>query len=385
MMRFSLLFFFCLIISTRSFSQVNDQKVVIAYVAGWKGVDPDKIPAEKLTHINYAFANVVDGLVTSGEGMTDRDSLNFLKLHSLKSRNPDLKILISIGGWTWSKGFSDAALTADSRKKLTASGIDFLIKHKLDGLDFDWEYPALQGDDNVVRDIDKENFVEMLKSFREALDSLGTIHQKHYLSTIASGGFRKYLEVNDLRAASKYLDLVNIMSYDLFGPGDQITGHHANLYKENQALMPESKRNRSVQSAVMDHIEFGIPREKIVVGIPFYGKRWKDVGPENNGLYQPGEFDRALSHDKIQLLQNDPSYSEIWDDEAENAFLYSVEKKEWVTFESRRSIEQKIYFVKKEQLAGVMFWELSEDPSSSLLDAIDVNIKRPLKDFNLKK
>lgn len=384
-MRFSLLFFFCLIISTRSFSQVNDQKVVIAYVAGWKGVDPDKIPVEKLTHINYAFANVVDGLVTSGEGMTDRDSLNFLKLHSLKSRNPDLKILVSIGGWTWSKGFSDAALTAESRKKLTSSGIDFLIKHKLDGLDFDWEYPALQGDNNVVRDIDKENFVEILKSFREALDSLGAIHQKHYLSTIASGGFRKYLEVNDLRAASKYLDLVNIMSYDLFGPGDQITGHHANLYKGNQALMPESKRNRSVQSAVLDHIEFGIPREKIVVGIPFYGKRWKDVGPENNGLYQPGEFDRALSHDKIQLLQNDPSYGEIWDDEAENAFLYSVEKKEWVTFESRRSIEHKIYFVKKEQLAGVMFWELSEDPSGSLLNAIDVNIKRPLKDFNLKK
>ena len=276
-------------------------------------------------------------------------------------------------------------MTAESRKKLTASGIDFLIKHRLDGLDFDWEYPALQGDNNVVRAIDKENFVAMLKSFREALDSLGAIDNKRYLSTIASGGFRNYLEVNDLRSAQQYLDLINIMSYDLFGAGDDTTGHHANLYKGTPALLPASKRNRSVQSAVMDHIEFGIPREKIVVGIPFYGKRWKDVGPENNGLNQPGTFDRALSQDRIHELQSDPSYREWWDYGSENAFLYSVEKREWVTFESRRSIEHKIYFMKKEQLAGVMFWELSEDPSGSLLDAIDISIKRPLEDFKLKR
>lgn len=384
-MRFS--FFLLLLFSScfPSFSQQGEKKVVIGYVAGWKGIDPDKIPVEKLTHINYAFANVVDGLVTSGEDLEDRDSLNFLKLHSLKSRNPDLKVLVSIGGWTWSKGFSDAALTVESRKKLTASGIDFLIKHNLDGLDFDWEYPALQGDNNVVRATDKENFVAMLQSFREALDSLGAIHQKHYLSTIATGGFRKYLEVNDLRSAVKYLDLINIMSYDLAGMGDDTTGHHANLYKGNPALMPASKRNRSVQSAVMDHIEFGVPRNKIVVGIPFYGKRWKEVGPFNNGLYQPGKFDQGLSQDKIHLLQNDASYKEFWDYGAENAFLYSAEKMEWVTFESRKSIAHKIYFVKKEQLAGVMFWELSEDPSNSLLDEIEVNLKRSLEDFKLKR
>jgi chitinase len=384
-MKNHLLIFLFLFLFQENFAQSNPDKVVIGYIAGWKGVEPDRIPAEKLTHINYAFANVVDGIICSGNGFEERDSLNFLKLHSLKSRNPNLKVLVSIGGWTWSKGFSDAALTPESRKIMTASGIDFLIKHRLDGLDFDWEYPALQGDNNVVRDIDKENFVAMLKSFREALDSLGAIDNKHYLSTIATGGFRKYLEVNDLRTAQQYLDLINIMSYDLFGAGDDTTGHHANLYKGNPDLMPASKRNRSVQSAVMDHIEFGIPREKIVLGIPFYGKRWNDVGPENNGLYQSGTFDRGLSQDKIYELQSDPSYREWWDYSSENPFLYSEENREWVTFESRRSIEHKIYFMKKEQLAGVMFWELSEDPSGSLLDAIDTNIKRPLNDFKLKR
>ena len=93
------------------------------------------------------------------------------------------------------------------------------------------------------------------------------------------------------------------MNYDLFGAGDDTTGHHANLYKGNQAMMPASKQNRSIQSAVSDHIEFGIPREKILLGIPFYGKRWKEVEPETNGLYQPGIFDRGLSQDRIHEIK----------------------------------------------------------------------------------
>jgi chitinase len=161
---------------------------VVGYVVGWKTLKPDEIPAEKLTHINYAFAHVdsLGQIAPMEPRYRERDSLNFLKLQSLKSRNKDLKLLVSIGGWTHSKGFSDAVLTEAGRKKLTQSGIEYLIRHRLDGLDFDWEYPALQGDNNPVRPEDRENFVLMLKSFREALDSLGQIHGNHYLTTIAS-------------------------------------------------------------------------------------------------------------------------------------------------------------------------------------------------------
>lgn len=358
-----------------------ESKYVVGYIAGWKGVNPDEIPAEKLTHINYAFANVVNGIVTSGEGLEERDSLNFLKLHTLKKRNPGLKVLVSIGGWSWSKGFSNAALTEESRKVLVRSGIDFLIQHKLDGLDFDWEYPALQGDNNVVRDEDKENFVAMLKGFREALDSLGNLHQKHYLSTIATGGFRKYLEVNDLRSAVQYLDFLNIMSYDLFGPGDKITGHHANLYRGNQQTMPSSKKERAVESAVEDHMEFGIPAEKIVVGIPFYGKMWKNVGPENNGLNQPAVFDKTLRHHEILEMSKSKSYQQYWDKVSKNMYMYSPTEKRWITFESPKSIAYKIHYVKEMNLAGVMFWELSEDRSGELLEAIDQNLKMDSSEF----
>lgn len=336
---------------------------IVGYFAAWKGLDLDKIPAEKLTHLNYAFANVVNGVVTSGEGVEERDSIYYAELQKLKLRNPDLKILVSIGGWTWSKGFSDAALTPESRKKLTASGMDFLIKHNLDGLDFDWEYPALQGDNNVVRDEDKENFVAMLKSFRQALDSLGKLDDTHYLMTIASGGFRKYLEVNDLKAAAEYLDFINIMSYDFYTAGDVVTGHHANLF-------PNGAKGRSASTTVQEHMEYGIPADKIVMGVPFYGRMWHQVDPSDHGLFQSGKFKRGLPYSAIQELMKDSTYVRYWDDKAAAPYLYSDRDSAWITFEDEESMARKMDFIKENGLGGAMFWELSEDPSRSLLNTM---------------
>ncbi|MBC6365822.1 glycoside hydrolase family 18 protein [Algoriphagus sp. AK58] len=360
------------LVITFPFSSLAQKPYIVGYVASWKGVDPDQIPAEKLTHLNYAFANVEDGIVTSGKGLAERDSLNFILLQQLKQRNPDLKILVSIGGWTWSKGFSDAVLTAEGLTKLTKSGIDFLIKHRLDGLDFDWEYPAWPGDNNPVRPEDRENFVAMLKSFREALDSLGSLHGKHYLSTIASGGFRQYLEVNDLRSAQHYLDFINIMAYDFFGAGDPFTGHHANLFDGEPELVPEMKKGRSAHSAVLDHIEFGVPAEKLVVGVPFYGKRWKNVeAGQTLGRYQPAEFDQSMPYARIKELLLDPSYEKYWDSTSQTPFLYSPANKHWVTYEDERSMAIKMKYIKEKGLAGAMFWELSEDPDGTLLETMD--------------
>lgn len=341
----------------------NKSYHIIGYVAGWHTINPKRIPAEKLTHINYAFANVAKGIVTNMEGSASRDSVNFLILQGLKNRNPDLKVLVSIGGWTHSKGFSDAVLTKESRKKLTASGIDFLLKYQLDGLDFDWEYPALQGDNNVVRQEDKENFVAMLKSFREALDSLGSIHNKHYLSTIASGGFRGYLEVNDLAEAQKYLDFINIMAYDFYTGGDQITGHHANLF-------PNGAKGRSAQTTVEEHIEFGVPAEKIVLGVPFYGRMWKGVSSEDNGLFQAGKYEKGLPYQQIFALSKSSAYSRFWDFKAGAPYLFSLKDSTWITYEDPESLALKMKFVKEKGLAGAMFWEMSEDNTGALLQTI---------------
>ncbi|MDF2158326.1 glycoside hydrolase family 18 protein [Algoriphagus sp. CAU 1675] len=336
---------------------------VVGYVAGWKNPQADQIPAEKLTHVNYAFADVKDGLVMHIDDNKERDSLNFLMLNQLKERNPDLKILVSIGGWTRSKGFSDAVLTSESIKKLTDSGVDFLIKYQLDGLDFDWEYPGLPGDNNPFRPEDKENFVSMLKSFRAALDSLGQLHGKHYLTTIASGGFRNYLEVNDMAEAQKYLDFVNIMAYDFYTAGDLVTGHHANLF-------PNGAKGRSAQTTVEEHMEFGVPAEKLVLGVPFYGRMWEKVTPVENGLFQTGNFKRGIPFTEIDELLGNPSFTRFWDEKAAAPYLYSAQDSVWITFEDQESMKAKMDFIKANGLAGAMFWELSEDQTGSLLQVI---------------
>lgn len=357
-----LLFFSC---SQKEEKNDSEQKSyhIVGYVAGWKTINPKRIPAEKLTHINYAFANVENGIITNIEGKEESDSLNFLILNNLKNRNPNLKILVSIGGWTHSKGFSDAVLTEESRKKLTDSGIDFLLKYNLDGLDFDWEYPALQGDNNVVRSEDKENFVAMLKSFREALDSVGSLKNQHYLSTIASGGFRGYLEVNDMAEAQKYLDFINIMAYDFYTAGDQTTGHHANLY-------PNGAKGRSAQTTVEEHIEFGVPTEKIVLGVPFYGRMWKGVDSKDNGLFQPGNYAMGLPYQQVYAFSKNSSFSRFWDVKAGAPYLFSIKDSTWITFEDPESLALKMKFVKEKGLAGAMFWEMAEDNTGTLLEAI---------------
>lgn len=337
---------------------------IIGYIAGWKGVNPDQIEAEKLTHINYAFANVIDGVVIEGEGRAEADKLNIEKLHSLKTRNPDLKILISVGGWTWSGGFSDAVLTEASRKKFTASAIDYLKRHKLDGLDFDWEYPGLKGDDNVFRPEDRENFVAMLKDVREALDSLGKIDNKHYLHTIASAGFQEYLDVNDMAEAQKYLDFINIMTYDFVGPSSDSTGHHTNLY----ATRPGE---RSAELAVEQHVDAGIPIEKLVLGIGFYGKSWIDVPDNNNGLYQPGNGGKGFSYRKIVELLESDDYQRHFDSTAKAPYIYHASSGLFITYEDTVSIRKKAEFIKEKGLGGGMFWEYNEDnEANDLLNAL---------------
>lgn len=346
-------------------ASIQENKVIVGYVAGWKTINPKKIPAEKLTHLNYAFAHVDSmGLVApmSPEHAT-RDSLNFLALQSLKQRNPNLKILVSIGGWTHSKGFSEAVSSPQGIQKLTQSGIEYLIKHRLDGLDFDWEYPGLPGDNNPYKKEDKENFVAMLKSFREALDSLGAIHQTHYLSTIASGGFRSYLEANDLAKAQEYLDLVNIMAYDFYTAGDQVTGHHANLF-------PNGAKGRSAQTTVDEHVEFGVPVEKIVLGIPFYGRMWKQVSPEDHGLFQSGKFEMGLPYHQIYALATTSKFQRFWDEKAAAPYLFSSSDSTWITYEDTVSIQAKAQFIREKNLAGAMFWELSEDNTGTLLEKL---------------
>lgn len=348
----------------------KQNKAVIAYVfVTDRLVDPDAIDAERLTHINYAFADIRDGVIAEG---FKHDAENFKLLNSLKTKNPELKILVSIGGWTWSGNFSDMVLTAKSRKKFIDSTIEFAKKHELDGIDIDWEYPGLVGIGNTYRTEDKENFVLFLKELREALNKLGKENGKYYLETIAAGAFDEFIEVNDMGAASKYLDYVNLMTYDFCeAEVDSMSSHHTCLYTN-----PKAPKTYSADHAVKIFHEAGVPYEKIVLGCAFYGRAWGNVDAENGGLFQIGEPVKIwASYQMIRTkYEQDKNWTRYWDDVAKAPYFYNKEKKIFITYDDTESIQLKCDYINENKLGGVMFWEYHGDYNNEMLKVMSKSL-----------
>ena len=174
-------------------------------------LDPAQIAADKLTHINYAFANLRDGQVVEGFA---RDAENFAVLAAVRRSHPHLKVLVSVGGWTWSKGFSDAVLTPKRRRRFVESAVAFVRRHDLDGFDVDWEYPGLPGDGNTHRPEDKANFTAVMSDLRSALDKDAAARGRTALLTFAAGAFPAFIDNTEMAKVQASVDFVNLMTYD---------------------------------------------------------------------------------------------------------------------------------------------------------------------------
>lgn len=344
---------------------------VIAYVFPRDRVlDPLEIRAEKLTHVNFAFANLVGGRVVEGG---PNDGPNLKVLTGLRQDHPHLRILISVGGWSWSKGFSDAALTAKSRRVFVASAVDFVRRHELDGFDVDWEYPGLPGDGNPHRPEDKENFTALMTDLRAALDREGARRGRHLLLTFAAGASQDFLAHTEMAKVQAVVDFVNLMTYDfrVAGPGEP-AGHHANLYPS-----PADPRQHSADGAVRDFLAAGVPASKLVLGVPFYGRGWEGVGARE-GLYRDGRPPSQridTSHASLAALVGREGWTREWDASAQVPFLWNEAKKAFVTYEDEESLRLKSRYALEKGLGGVMFWEYHADRTGALLDTLDAALR----------
>jgi len=345
------------------------QYAVIAYLSqGNKLIKPENIAVEKLSHINFAFANIVDGKIAEG---AETDSANFEILNDLKERQPELKLLISVGGWGWSGNFSDMALTVESREVFIKSCIDFINKHQLDGIDLDWEYPALIGNNNKYRPEDKENFTTLLKELRTALSKNTEQTDKNYLLTIAAAAFPEYVSHVELSKIVKYLDFINLMTYDFVSGWDKETGHHTNLYSSK--LKPDET---SVDKAIQYYIEHGAPANKLVLGAAFYGRGWTNVKAENNGLFQTatGNGLELSFHDIQENYLNKNGFVYHYDSVAEAPYLWNNSTETFITYENTQSIIAKCAYTEKNKLYGIMFWQYTGDFQEQLLNSIISNL-----------
>ena len=356
--------------------------------------------ADTLTAINYAFAGIGDDLKSkildpyadfnkrydadeSVDGIADTVSQplkgNFNQLKKLKVMYPNIKVLISIGGWSESDKFSDAALL-ENRVAFVRSCIDMFIKGNFDpangvvqvgifdGIDIDWEYPAACGASCDFRPEDTQNFTALLAEFRKQLD----VVDPNLLLTAATPASEEYYQKIELDKIHSYLNWINIMAYDFHGSGEPNgpTNHHANLYASSSdpSILP-----MSADISVQGYLAAGVPAEKIILGVPFYGKGWASVSNVNNGLYQDaGRIPRGTwekGSEDYKVLKN-KGYPGFWDDESKAHWIYNGNI--FWTYDNEQSIDSKMGYIIENRLRGVMFWELSgDDDEGTLVHAID--------------
>jgi chitinase len=368
-------------------------KKIVAYYPSWatyaRNYQVADIPGQKITHINFAFANIADGKCVVGDSYADTDKAfagdswdvgakrgNFNQLTKLKAANPNLETMISIGGWTWSKNFSAAAATDASRKAFVSSCVDFMKTYNFDGIDIDWEYPV-SGGLYAGTAADKANYTALLAEFKKELTAQTAIDGEHHPLTIAAPAGPTTIPNLEAKNIGGIVDWMNLMSYDYHGGWDSITGHNAPMKVGSK----DAAQGFSISDSVDAYLTAGFPAQKLVLGLPLYGRGWENVNATGNGLYQSatnasvGTWEKGV-FDYTDIKNNYlPTMTRYWDSEAQVPYLYDPARKLWISYDDPQSIKIKVDYIKAKGLGGAMLWELSGDRDEELLDVIGANLK----------
>ncbi|MFE1393860.1 glycosyl hydrolase family 18 protein [Nocardiopsis alba] len=374
--------------------------------------------AEKLTHINYAFGNVNAGgecfmanqagqgdawadygrsftAAESVDGVADQWSQdlrgNFNQLRKLKEIHPDLKVNLSLGGWTWSEHFSDAALTPESRERMVSSCIDLYLRGNLpifdgaggpgsaagifDGIDLDWEWPGSEGHEhNTVRPEDKENFTALVREFREQLDALEAETGRGFELTAFLPADPEKIDLGfEMDRLMPDFDFITVQGYDYHGAWEDTTNHQSNLLPDPRDT---GANVFSTETTVQAYLDRGVDPSDMVLGLPFYGRGWTGVepGPEGDGLFQPstgpapGSYEDGIEDWKV--IKDLPGFDLYRDDDLGTAWLYDGNTL-W-TYDDEVSMDQKTTWAMDNGLGGVMIWSIDgDDADGSLITAVD--------------
>lgn len=374
---------------------------IVGYFVEWgiygRDYNVTDIPADKLNVINYAFADISPaGEVViydrwaavekafPGDSWDVMPRGNYNQLRQLKDKHPHLVTMISVGGWTLSGRFSDAALTAESRERFARSAVNFIVEHGFDGVDIDWEYPVGGGlESNTVRPDDKRNYTLLLRELRRQLEARGVLDGRKYYLSIASPAGDDKIRNMEPAGIAEVCDWINIMTYDFAGGWEKTTGHQAALFSPEGRGAAEPSTLWTVDGAVRQFLDAGVDPKKLVVGVPFYGRGWTGVPSANSGIgqmstglpagsYEAGIYDYK---DLVAMVQAQPDVYGVFEDtKAEATFLSAPSANGlWVSFDDTAIVQRKVDYIKEFGLGGAMFWELSgdtTDPSTSLVEAL---------------
>jgi chitinase len=355
----------------------------------------DRIPADVLTHVFYAFARIDQGRCVVGGNATQ----HFAELAALKRAYPGRRTLISIGGWG-AGGFSDAALTPESR----ATFVDSCLGQfgDFDGVDLDWEFPVSGGPDHVThRPEDRRNATLLAVEFRRRLGPERLLTAALPAGRLQSAGPYDPAESFELAVLAGVLDFVNLMTYDFGTAFSPIATFNAPLYEvAEDPLDPALRRWNCVSGAVTYYEAAGVPRDKMVLGVPFYGRGFRVTGAgraeagraeaggadgggagaaggggsgPGGGLFQPqtGTVEVGDWRDIQRDLLPDPAWNRYRHPVARSPWLYHVGSQTFVSYEDAESIEERSRFAATHGLRGAFMWQLAgDDDEHTLLAAM---------------
>lgn len=328
-----------------------------------------------LTHINYAHGRFKDP--TNGDGGIEIDTPSLMqKVIALKSKNPKLKVMLMVGGWGMkADGFSKMAADATKRTTFCKSLKKHMDTYGLDGVDIDWEYPGVSAEGTGFDKLnDKKNFNLVLKELRE------TIGNTKIISFASSASHPEYV---DWSVAAKYIDYVNVMTYDM---GCAPTAHNSPLYSTSAVFNKQTGADKCIRK----HVDAGIPKNRLVLGIPFYGKGYNgkkaDQYPVADYQVYPYEVNynqmadifnkntvtgRKYNQSNKETIDVTGKNIRKWDDVAKVPYLTDTQGRILLVYDDPESVAEKGKFAVKEGLLGAMFWEYRhDDDNQSLLKSL---------------
>src|SRR5690348_79262 len=337
---------------------------VIGYAVDWNPAQTGDL--DKIDTLIFAFAKIRHDRVV----LTDEAAERLNTLVALKTRNPKLKVDISVGGWE-AGGFSEAARTEAGRKAFADSATELVVDHGADGLDIDWEYPGHHESGIASSPDDRQNFTLLLQAVRASLDRAGATHGRtgdnaYTLSIAVADG--PFVSDIDTAAVDRYVDGFNLMTYDFCNAMTPTTCHHAGLHPSKRAPADARTTDRAVEQFLVA----GVPSRKLVIGAAFYGREFGGVNPAHDGLYQPyKKFIAFVPWTELKAgFIGKRGFTRHWDAQAQAAWLWNPKTRTFISYDDPEALATKAAFVKSRHLGGIMYWEQTLDPDDELPDAV---------------
>gem|GEM_PF-763052 len=334
--------------------------IVAAYLhIGTRTINPYGLDLRGVDIVNLAFTVINNNRIGL---LYPNHADNFMMVRTLKESNPNLRVLVSVGGYGTSPQFQAMASDPANRNIFVNDAVRFLKYFGFDGIDVDWEFPGMEA---ATRNADRKNFTALLSELRNALDSASRTDGKKYMLTIAAGAFDAYLSYTEPAKIAPLVDYFFVMTYDFVGQWNSVTGHHTNLYASSF-----KKNGHSVDRIVKNYVKNGIPPDKIVIGAAAYGRRWTQVQSSKNGLFRNAKGEGSIAYSKITELEKRRDYLKCWDKHACAPYLFCNSQKTFITYDNPESVRRKVDYVNMHSLGGIMYWEYFSDSHLHILHSI---------------